>query len=318
MTQTEEKDVKPVAVIGLGPAGVAACLELASRGIPVVAFEPGLIGGQVNMTARIDNYPGFFGDAKLLCSKFASDIEAIKDLRLVRSTVKHLTREGDVFRIETARLIAYFKAVVVAAGTRYRPYAVPDTSGSVHGNGFSRCAICDGPLYKGKDVMVVGGGESAFQEGLYLASICKSVTLINRRTVFRASERDVAAFKNLPNTRVIAPAVTVSCSGENNRLAHVVIKDPNDPTDASLETLDVEACFIYIGSDPCTPFVEIPEALDDKGCMEVDEDMKVVSVPGLLGAGDVIDTPLRQVATAVGSGSKAGISAARYLLKERW
>lgn len=313
----ENTEIKPVAVIGLGPAGVAACMELNNRGLPIVAYEGGMIGGQVNMTARIDNYPGFSGEAFQLTDRFAKEIESLNDLEIIHSMVKSITREGEIFKVETSRKTGYYRCVIVCSGTRYRPYSIPDTSNSVRGRGFSRCAICDGPLYKGKDVMVVGGGEAAFQEGLYLATICKSVTLINRRTVFRASVRDVEAFKRMPNTKIIAPAVTVSCSGDG-QLRHVVIKDPNDATEASLRTLDVDACFIYIGSDPSTSFVKIPEALDEKGCMKVDEDMKVLEVPGLLGAGDVIDTPLRQVATAVGYGSKAGVSAARYLLNERW
>lgn len=315
----EELKLEDIAVIGLGPAGVAACLALAEAGYYIVAYEPGLIGGQVNMTADIHNYPGYSGPTGALNARFTEDIQRLVDagrMEVVKSSVKALDRDGDTFLVDASRArrtnIRRFRAVVVASGTRYRPYSVPDTSDSVRGRGFSRCAICDGPFYKGRDVMVVGGGESAFQEATYLASICRSVTLINRRTIFRAGVRDVEAFKRLPNTRIIAPAVTVSCSG-NGKLEHVVIKDPNDEGESSYQILDVEACFIYIGQDAASQFVNIPEALDSTGCLDVDEDMEVAAVPGLFGAGDVIDTPLRQVATAVGYGSLAGRSAARYL-----
>ena len=318
--RADESAVLEAAVIGLGPAGVSACMKLAEEGIPVTAFEFGAIGGQVNMTASIDNYPGYSGPAFDLTDRFSADIDRLVkagSLKVVHSQVKSLERTPEgLFSITTPRASFLFKAVIIASGTRYRPYAVPDPDHTVRGRGFSRCAICDGPLYKGKDVMVVGGGEAAFQEALYLSTICHSVTLINRRTIFRASIRDVEAFKSAPNTRIIAPAVTVSCSGDGH-LQHVVIKDPNDPTDASLQTLDVEACFIYIGSDAATAFVKIPEALDEKGNVKVNEGMAVAEVPGLFGAGDVIDTPLRQVATAVGYGSLAALALTRYLERRR-
>lgn len=311
--------VNDVAVIGLGPSGVSAVLELTARGFRPVAYEMGLIGGQVNMTAEINNYPGFVqGNAMALADRFASDIAA-SGIKVIHSMVKEVNRLPDGnFEVKTARAAAVYRAVIVASGTRYRPYAIPDPEHSVKGNGFSRCAICDGPLYKGKDVMVIGGGEAAFQEGLYLASICKSVTLINRRTVFRAATRDVEAFRSKPNARIIAPAVTVASYGDGQSLKRVTIKDPNDPGDRTLQTLNVDACFIYIGSDPSSSFVKIPEALLPNGCLDVDEDMKVVAVKGLLGCGDVTDTPLRQVATASGNGAIAGISASRYLASNRW
>ncbi len=316
--ETKSLPVNDVAVLGLGPSGVAACIELVKNGYKPVAYEPGLIGGQVNMTANVRNYPGFSGPAFDLTSNFASDVKAL-NITVIRSMVKSLTRTaGDLFLISSSKGDALYRSVIVATGNRFRPYGIPDTSKQVHGHGFSRCAICDGPLYKGKDVLVVGGGQSAFQEGLYLSSICHHVTLINRRDVFRATEKEVNAFKNRPNTTIITPAVTVSCSGTNNHLEHVVIKDPNDLENKTLRTLDVVAVFIYIGFNPATSFVQIPLAKDDKDQMKVDEDMKVEAVKGLLGSGDVIDTPLRQIATAVGYGAKAGVSAARYLRSGNW
>ncbi len=316
--EENSEEVLPACVIGLGPAGIAASLELTAKGIHTMAFELGNIGGQVNTTATIDNYPSFSGPAIDLVNKFSADVDRMVEggyLKVVYSNVTSLTREGDLFRVKTRRLSKLFRSVIVASGTRYRPYAIPDPQMTVKGRGFSRCAICDGPLYKGQDVMVVGGGEAAFQEAIYLASICRSVTLINRRTVFRASIRDVEAFRSLPNTRIIAPAVTISCSGSDH-LEHVVIKDPNDAGNSTLQTLDVTACFIYIGSVAATSFVQIDGALDDRGNMKVDEDMQNIEIPGLFSAGDVIDSPLRQVATAVGFGSVAGISCARYLERE--
>lgn len=316
-----DEQVHDVAVIGLGPSGVAACIELVKRGIKPIAYEPGLIGGQINFTAEINNYPSFSGPAYELTARLTTTVKDL-GIQVKRQFVKKVSMAEDgLFIMDTAKDQMLYKCVIVATGTRYRPYGIPEVplnpKNGVKGRGFSRCAICDGPLYKGKDVMVIGGGEAAFQEGLYLSSICKSVTLINRRTIFRAAIKDVEAFKNRPNTKIIAPAVTVSCSGEGH-LQHVVIKDPNDTEDKTLQTLDVTGCFIYIGADPVTNFIDLPEAKNANGTMKVDEDMKVIAVPGLLACGDVIDTPLRQVATAVGFGSKAGISASRFIMNRGW
>lgn len=316
--EVEEEKINDVAVIGLGPSGIAACVELVKRGYNPIAYNPGLIGGQINNTAEINNYPSFSGPAYELVGKLST---TVKDLNITvkRRIVQSLTvDENNIFTITTPKDSLKFKVVIIATGTRFRPYAIPDTSiapNGTHNRGFSRCAICDGPLYKGKDVMVIGGGDAAFEEGLYLSDICKSVTLINRRSIFRAPIRNVEKFKNRPNTKIITPAVTVSCSGTDH-LEHVVIADPNDM--CKTQTLDVEGCFIYIGSDPVTDFVNIENVKNDNGTINVNEDMKVETVKGLFACGDVINTSLRQVSTAVGYGSKAGIMASKFLNNGGW
>lgn len=314
MENTSTFEVKPVAVIGLGPAGVTASVLLKEWGYEPDVYEVGLTGGMVNQTAQIDNYPGFLGSGMDLAMKFDEDVHRMK-IHVISSIVKSLEKnENDHFIITTSKGKFYYDAVIVATGTHYRPYGVPGQQ-KVRGKGFSRCAICDGPLYRNRDVAVVGGGNSAFEEGLYLSSICKSVTLINRRDVFRAPIRIVEMFKARNNTRIIAPAVVDSCDGEG-KLQRLFLRDPNDSSKKITETLNVSACFVYIGSDPTTQFVKISGGLDEKGYMAVDEDMNVIKVPGLFGCGDCINTPLRQVATAVGTGSKAGYSAVRYLLRK--
>lgn len=310
----ENEVVNDVAVIGLGPAGVTASVVLKEWGYNPDVYEVGLTGGMVNQTAEIDNYPGFMGSGMDLAMKFDDDVRVNK-LHVIRSIVKKLTKRDDgLFVITTSKGSFIYKAVVVATGTHYRPYGIPGQE-KVRGKGFSRCAICDGPLYKGKDVVVIGGGNAAFEEGIYLASICHSVTLINRRTVFRAPEKVVEMFKSKENTKIIAPAVTVSCDGDG-RLERLMIKNPEDENNENVQTIEATGCFIYIGSDPTTSFVDIPDSLDARGYIDVDEDMNVQKVPGLFGCGDCINTVLRQVATAVGSASKAGNSAVRYLMRK--
>lgn len=310
MENTIVKEVKPVAVIGLGPAGVTAGVLLKQWGFDPDIYEVGLAGGMVNQTAEIDNYPGFMGGGMDLAMKFDQTARDNK-LHIIHSNVKSLTKDGDEFVLTTAKGVFYYVAVIIATGTHYRPYAVPGQT-KVKGRGFSRCAICDGPLYRNKDVAVIGGGNSAFEEGIYLASICKSVTLINRRTVFRAPSKAVEMFKSLSNTNIIAPAVVTECDGEGH-LESLTIKDPNDESDKTTQKISVNACFIYIGSIPTTQFIQIQNSLDERGYIDVDEDMSCINVPGLFGCGDCINTPLRQVATAVGTGSKAGYSAVRFL-----
>lgn len=310
MENIQGREVRPVAIIGLGPSGVSAGLVLKEWGIDFDVFEVGLAGGMVNQTAEIDNYSGFMGSGMDLAMRF-DDSARKNGFHTIHSLVKSLTRNEDgTFSITTSKGMFDYQAVIVGTGTHYRPYAVPGQN-DVKGRGFSRCAICDGPLYRGKDVAVIGGGNSAFEEGIYLASICNSVTLINRRDIFRAPTKAVERFKSLPNTKILTPRVVVSCEGEG-RLERLVLKDPN-VEDEIKEILNVSGCFIYIGFDPSTSFVQIQDSLDARGFMDVDEDMAVRNVPGLFGCGDCIDTVLRQVATAVGTGAKAGYSAFRYL-----
>lgn len=314
MENTNTREGKPVAIIGLGPAGVTASIMLKEWGYEPDVYEVGLTGGLVNQTAEIDNYPGFLGTGMDLAMKFDEDVNRMK-IHVVHSIVKNLEKDGDGhFLITTAKGQFLYEAVIVATGTHYRPYDVPGQD-KIKGRGFSRCAICDGPLYKNKDVAVVGGGNSAFEEGLYLSSICHSVTLINRRDLFRAPMKVIEMFKARDNTRILTPAVIDSCDGDG-KLEKLMLRNPNDPSNKVIETLNVSACFVYIGSDPTTQFVKIPGSLDNKGYMAVDEDMNVKDVPGLFGCGDCIDISLRQVATAVGTGSKAGYSAVRYLLRK--
>lgn len=313
MENMKENDVRDVAVVGLGPAGITAVSALAAWGYRPDAYEVGLAGGMVNQTAQIDNYPGFVGSGMELAGRFEDTLKRNSIVPNPSSVKEIASAPSGLYELSTAKGKRRYRTVIVATGTHYRDYSVPGME-QIKGRGFSRCAICDGPLYRGKDVAVVGGGNSAFEEGVYLASICRSVTLIHRRDAFRAPERIVSMFQKKANAKVLVPRVAVSCRGEG-KLEALVIRNPDDPSSKE-EVLPVSACFVYIGSDPSTSFVKIGGALDSQGYLAVDEDMASKEAPGLFGCGDCVQTPLRQVATAVGSGAKAADSAIRYLKRK--
>lgn len=297
-------DEKEVAVIGLGPSGVTAAIYLNRFGMVPYCFEKELVGGQVNKTEKIENYTGVksIGGPELgnlLESQLSSfGIKPIyKEVKEVR------LNDSGAFTIKYGNEEKEFKYVIVCSGLRPNPFVVPNQE-SYNSKGISRCAICDGPLYKGKDVVVVGAGNSAFEEASYLATICSSVSLIARRKEFRAFPSAIESLKNKPNAKIFAPYNIVNSNGSNS-VEEVVIQNVETKEE---ETIKASAIFLYVGEKADSTFMNIKKLnVDDNGYIIVN-DKKESSVENLFACGDVIKKDLRQVATAVSDGSIAAYS----------
>lgn len=294
-------DNKDVAIIGMGPSGVSAAIYLKRYGMNPVCFEKELVGGKVNKTEKIENYAGVMKIngpdlGMLLENQLASfDITPlyyeVKELVLNEDGTFTLTYGKDKKRD--------FRYVILANGLGERPFPI-EGEDSFKKRGISRCAICDGPLYKGKDVAVVGAGNSAFEEAIYLASICSHVTLLARRTEFRATESAVNSFKKLENTTLLAPYEIVKATGENV-LQSIEVR--NKETDERT-TINLSALFLYVGEVPTTSFIKIEGLSDERGYLVTDENLET-KVKNLYAVGDSRDTMLRQVVTATSDGALA-------------
>ncbi len=297
-----------IAIIGGGPAGLAAGIYAARGGASVKLFEELFPGGQIVKTHRVENYPGITGgpDGYALAAaleKHASEF----DLPIVYGSVADLTlTEGE--KTFTAGGEPYAAdAVILCMGATPRKLGHPDEDRFV-GAGVSYCATCDGAFYRNKDVAIVGGGDTAVADALYLSGLCNKVYLIHRRDQFRAAATLADRVKQAPNVELVLDSTVVGLSGED-RLATVTVE--NKFTHERRE-LPVSGLFVAVGILPRTDLVQDQVALDEGGFIVTDRNMQT-SVPGVFAAGDVRDTPLRQVVTACADGAVAATRAVEYI-----
>lgn len=289
-----------VAIIGMGPSGVSAAIYLKRYGMVSICFEKELVGGKVNKTEKIENYVGFSSIGGIQLGEKLDEQLSHFNINVNYSEVKSLSLNDDKsFHIVYGKKERDFKYVILANGMGEKPFHI-DGEELFNKRGISRCAICDGSFYKGKDVAVIGAGNSAFEEGIYLSNICKSVTLIARRTQFRADKIVVDKFNSLTNTIIKAPYVPTHVDGTNSIESITLL---NTLTNES-KTIKIAGLFLYVGDQANTSFVKIPNILDDKGIVLTDDNL-MTKVNNLYAIGDCRDTTLRQVATAVSDGAVA-------------
>ena len=293
-------DEKEVAVIGLGPGGVAASIYLKRYGMTPIAFERENVGGKTNKTDRIENYPGFVnGKGPELAMALEDQLSAFQIKVNYKEVKKVALNEDGTFKVFYGKEEKDFKYVILANGVAEKPFDVPGQE-KFHKRGFSGCAICDGPFYKGKDVAVIGGGNSAFQEAIYLASICSHVSVVAHHSNLKVMKGVLDKFNALDNVTLYAPYDTVECDGETS-LSSLTIE--NNETKERV-TLSVSGCFVYIGDAPQTQFVDIEGVKDGKSFFVTNELMQT-PVKNLYAIGDCRNTALRQVTMAVADGSLA-------------
>ena len=296
-------DPKRVAIIGMGPAGVSAAIYLKRYGMEPVCFEKELIGGKVNKTEKIENYPGL---PSLKGPDFALQYESQLSFFNIEVNYEEVTsvtlNEDGSFLVKTDFSEEVFAYVILAIGLGEKPYSIPGEE-SFKKRGISRCAICDGMFYRGKDVAVIGAGTSAFEEATYLSDICSSVSLIARRTEFRAQKAAVDQFLAKNNTKIYTPYLPVSVSGKDS-IESMTIQNVQDN---STLTLSIQGLFLYIGDSPWVNFVKIDGVTNERGYLVVDRRGET-KVKHLYACGDCTDTLLRQVVTASSDGALVATS----------
>lgn len=271
-----------------------------------VIFEKGVIGGQIATTADVDNYPGLRATGPELAQRFeehARDFGA----EIIFAEVLSLRKEGEIFVLETTDGEHTAKAVIWATGAEPKKLNVPGER-ELTGRGVSYCAVCDGAFFKGKRVAVIGGGDSAFTEGLYLLNMVGELYLIHRRDEFRAQRFYVEQLKANPKARIITNTVVEEFVGDKF-LRGLRLRNVKTGEEGFLE---VDGAFIYIGLRPVNDPIKDYVDLDENGFALVGEDTKT-KTPGLFVAGDGRVKPLRQLVHALADGATAAIMADEYI-----
>jgi thioredoxin reductase (NADPH) len=300
-----------VIIVGAGPAGLAAALYAGRARRRTLVLEKKIPGGQILLTDWVENYPGFpDGVAPFdLTENFRRQAQKF-GAAFATDEVKGLSRSERGWRLAGARHAYEAKAVIIATGSDYRRLGIPGES-RLTGSGVSYCAICDGAFFGDRDVAVVGGGDNALKESLFLAKYARRVTLIHRRDKFRGEKVYQERVQAAANIMILWETVIEEVLGrdqvEGLRLRHL--------HDGSVETLPVAALFVSIGTEPLTGFVAGILELNEWGQVKVGPDMRT-SQPGIYAAGDVSDACPKQLATAVGTGVHAALAVEDYLASE--
>ncbi len=297
-----------VIVVGSGPAGMTAAIYTARANLETKVIVGPQLGGQVAITWEIDNYPGFADSPSgaTLTEELVRHVEKF-GAELVYDQVTEVDFSASPLKVKTYGAELEARAVIVASGATARRLGVPGEEEFI-GRGVSYCATCDGAFFKDEDVLVVGGGDSAIEEALFLTRFASRVRVVHRRDELRAGAAlQGRAFKN-DKMEFLWDTVVESIAGDD-KVEEVAVR--NVKTDAA-DTLVTQGVFVFIGHYPNSTLFEGQLDMDDHGYVQVDEAMRT-SATGVFAAGEVMDPVWRQVATSVGQGCMAGISAERHL-----
>ena len=272
-------------IIGAGPAGMTAALYAARSNLKVALIEGGLPGGQMNNTSDIENYPGYANiSGPELAEKMFEPLENL-GVEHIYGYVENVEDHGDFKKVMTDDQTYETRTVIVATGSKHRPLGVPGEE-ELNSRGVSYCAVCDGAFFRDQDLLVVGGGDSAVEEALFLTRFAKTVTIVHRRDQLRAQKvLQDRAFANEKISFIWDSVVTEQAFG---------------------------GVFIYVGLDPLSDFVKELNIQDQAGWIVTDNHMKT-AVDGIFAVGDVRQKDLRQVTTAVGDGAIAGQEAYKFI-----
>lgn len=297
-----------VVIIGAGPAGMTAALYASRANLNVVMIERGAPGGQMNNTAEVENYPGF--DSILgpdLANKMYENAERF-GAKNAYGIVKEIKDQGDYKEVITDDEVYQTKTVIVATGCDHRKLGVPGED-EYAGRGVSYCAVCDGAFFRNKKLVVVGGGDSAVEEAIYLTRFAKEVVIIHRRDELRAQQ--IIQERAFANEKISFIWDTVVEEITGNEMVVQSVKTRNIKTDEVKEET-ADGVFIYVGLDPLTEPFQTSGILNEEGWVVTDNNMQT-KIPGVFAVGDAREKELRQITTAVGEGSIAGQGVYNYI-----
>ncbi len=299
--------MKEIVIIGAGPAGMTAAIYASDAGLSVKLIERGMYGGQMTTTALIDNYPGSPGIPGWELSERMYESVKSSGVSITTDNAVSIEKDGDGFIVNCQKESYKADAVIIANGVTRRKLRIPGEE-ELKGRGVSYCAVCDGNFFRGKEVAVVGGGNSALEDASYLAGICSKVYLIHRRDEVRADDKYLRSAKSFSNIEFIMSHIPVSIKGEE-RTEGIEIRDLKTGKE---KTVSVSGVFIATGLDAENERFSPLVSLTEKGYIEANEDT-VTSCPGIFAAGDTREKKLRQIVTACADGAVAAKQALDYV-----
>jgi len=305
-------DRHDVIVLGAGPAGLTAGLYAGRARLETLVLEMMVPGGWAAITQTIENYPGAGTvNGQELVAAMVEQAKAA-GAEIASGQVDGLEQAGDGFVVRAGEKTRETRSVIVATGTEFRKLGIPGEE-RLAGRGVSYCATCDGPLYKGLEIAVVGGGDSALQEALYLTGFASKVYLIHRRDEFRGVELLSERIRSHEKIECLLSTTVQEVNGDDG----VESLEIRDVSSGETRSLPVAGVFVFIGLEPRTGFLSGLVETDEQGFIVTDGAMRT-GVRGLLAAGDCRAKLLRQVSTAVGDGATAAFAAQRYLEDGQW
>lgn len=299
--------VYDVAIIGAGPGGVCASIYAKRSGLNVLVLESKMFGGLLNYTNVVDNYPGF--------SKISGPDLAFKmhehfktfDVDYKNENVVDVVVEDDIKKVVTKKDTYFAKNVIIATGRSRRSLNVPGEA-ELRGHGISYCAMCDGNFYKGRDVIVVGAGDSSLEESIYLSNIVKSVTIVVRGSKLSGNNSLIQEVEGRENIKVEFGVNIQELCSIDGALSGVILSDGRK--------IEASGIFVYIGFDPVLPFESELDIERDKGYIVVDNNFET-SIEGIYAVGDIIKKDLYQIISAEYEGAVAASHIAKRIDKEK-
>lgn len=306
-----EREIHDVIMVGAGPAALSAAIYTTREDLDTVLYEKGVIGGLAAVTDWVDNYPGF--------SKGLSGLDLSEELRLQAERfgadirlgeVTRITEEGDLKKLETTDGDVYAKAVLVATGSDYKKLGIPGEQ-EYYARGVHYCATCDGAFYRDKRLVVIGGGNSAVQESIFLTKFATHIDLLVRGDKMRASDvLQEELKKHADKITVHFNATPMEIVGKDNKV--IGVKAVKTGTDDKI-SFDTDGTFVFIGLKPNTAFLQDSDIeLDDIGMIKTDDKLQT-TMSGVFAAGDVRSGATMQIASAAGEGATAALMIRKYL-----
>lgn len=294
-----------IAIVGAGPAGMTAAIYACRAGLSALVFEGEVCGGQMLLTPEIENYPGLPGTSGAALATAMREQMLALGASLVERRVKAAEKTADGFRLTAGKQTYDARTVVLATGALRRHLGVPGEERLAH-RGVSYCAVCDGSFFRGREVAVVGGGNTALEDALYLAGICPRVFLIHRRADFRAQAHLVERLHAEAKIEFLPSSAVTEIRG-GDRVESILVGTPHGERE-----LPVSAVFVAVGlvADNAA-FAGLVE-LDESGYIRAGADTRT-TCPGVFAAGDTRTAPLRQIVTAAADGAAAATAAEQYL-----
>ena len=297
-------------ILGAGPCGIRTAIILKEAGLDIAVIEGSTPGGKINIAPRVDNYPGF---TKIpgpdLAVEFFNWLNNA-GVEMIPDFVTSLTKEDGLFHVDCENGKYLAKTVLIATGTKERELGLPNEK-ELFGHGVSYCAVCDGHFFKGQDVLIIGGGNTALKEAIYMTDLAHHVYLIHRRNEFRGNKYLVDELNNLPNATILTPYIPVGLLGEGSLTGAVI---ENRET-GEQKTLDVQGVFPLVGQIPNSQFVNIDGVKDEWGTIPVNPKTKQTSCEGLYAGGDILPRDIRQIYLSEVDGKLAAKSIIEYLKK---